>query len=90
MLSCEISVRLSFSAASTRSNENMLFVFIRDQRIPRENMANFVVNIVQFLTVQGCLQTMGLLPDTYNCGLCIRWECRERFPRHHFSKETAS
>ena len=24
---------------------------------------------------------MGLLPDTYNCGLHIRRECRERFPR---------
>ena len=28
----------------------------------------------------GC--PMGLLPDTYNCGLRIRRECRERFPRH--------
>ena len=26
---------------------------------------------------------MGLLPDTHNCGLCMRQECRERFPRHH-------
>ena len=25
---------------------------------------------------------MGLLPDTQNCGLRIRRECRERFPRH--------
>ena len=25
---------------------------------------------------------MGLLPDTQNCVLCMRWECRERFPRH--------
>ena len=24
----------------------------------------------------------GLLPDTQNCGLCMRRECRERFPRH--------
>ena len=27
--------------------------------------------------------TMGLLPDTPNCGLRMRRECRERFPRHH-------
>ena len=26
---------------------------------------------------------MGLLPDTQNCGLCMRWECWERVPRHH-------
>ena len=26
---------------------------------------------------------MGLLPDTQNCGLRMRRECRERFPRHH-------
>ena len=25
--------------------------------------------------------SMGLLPDMYNYGLCMRWECRERFPR---------
>ena len=25
---------------------------------------------------------MGLLPDTQNYGLCMRWECWERFPRH--------
>ena len=26
---------------------------------------------------------MDLLPDTYNCGLCMRRECREHFFRHH-------
>ena len=26
--------------------------------------------------------TMGLLSDTWNCGLRIRRECRERFVRH--------
>ena len=25
---------------------------------------------------------MGLLPDAQNCGLCMSWECRERFPHH--------
>ena len=25
---------------------------------------------------------MSLIPDTQNCGLCMRRECRERFPRH--------
>ena len=25
---------------------------------------------------------MGLLPDTENCGLRMRRECRERFPRY--------
>ena len=25
---------------------------------------------------------MGLLPDTWNCGLRMCWEYRERFPRH--------
>ena len=28
------------------------------------------------------VNTMGLLPDTWNCGLCMRRECREPFPRH--------
>ena len=28
------------------------------------------------------LNNMGLLPDTQNCGLRMRRECRERFPCH--------
>ena len=30
---------------------------------------------------------MGLLPDTYNCGLRMRRECRERNPRHRLKRE---
>ena len=33
---------------------------------------------------------MGLLPDTLNCGLRMRRECRERFPSPPTSKETTS
>ena len=29
---------------------------------------------------------MGLLPDTQNCGLRMRRECRERFPRHRLQR----
>ena len=31
--------------------------------------------------------TMGLLPDTHNCGLSMRRECREHFPRHRFQRK---
>ena len=30
---------------------------------------------------------MGLLPDTSNCGLCMRRECRERFPRRRIQRK---
>ena len=30
---------------------------------------------------------MGLLPDTQNCGLCMRRECREHFPRHWLQRK---
>ena len=30
---------------------------------------------------------MGLLPDTLSCGLRMRRECRERFPRHRLQRE---
>ena len=33
------------------------------------------------------LQTMGLSPDTQNCWLCMRPECRERFPRHRLQRK---
>ena len=29
---------------------------------------------------------MGLLTDTQNCRLCMRRECRERFPRHRLQR----
>ena len=34
--------------------------------------------------------TMGLLTDTYNCGLRMHMEYRERFPPPPTSKETVS
>ena len=30
---------------------------------------------------------MGLLPDTQNCGLHMRQECRKRFPRHRLQRK---
>ena len=31
--------------------------------------------------------TMDLLPDTWNCGLCMRRECREHFTRHRLQRK---
>ena len=33
-----------------------------------------------------CTLTIGLLPDTYNCGLHMRRECREHFPPHRLQR----
>ena len=33
------------------------------------------------------LHSMGLLPDTENCGLRMHRECRERFPRHRIQSK---
>ena len=33
-------------------------------------------------------QCMGLLPDTYNCGLCMHRECRERFPHQGLQRKS--
>ena len=30
---------------------------------------------------------MDLLPDTQNCGLRMRWGCRERFPRYRLQRK---
>ena len=38
--------------------------------------------VKQQYPVYGYNSAMGLLPDTYNCGLRMHRECRERFPRH--------
>ena len=34
-----------------------------------------------FELIVSIYHTLGLLPDTYICGLLMRRECRERFPR---------
>ena len=34
-----------------------------------------------------CLCGMGLLPDTWSCGLRMRRECSERFPRHRLQRK---
>ena len=41
-------------------------------------------------TVRIPTSRMGLLPDTENCRLRMRRECRERFPLQPISKESAS
>ena len=42
------------------------------------------VIVVDDLVTQGSMTSdaMGLLPDTQTCGLRMRRECRESFPRH--------
>ena len=37
--------------------------------------------------VEDVFVVMGLLPDTQNCGLRMRQECRERFPRHRLQRK---
>ena len=57
----------------------------------------FINGLLQYKQVI-CIRTyawnnmiaMGLLPDTENCRLRMRRECRERFPPPPISKETAS
>ena len=36
---------------------------------------------------QGKRWTIGLLPDTQNCGLRMRGDCRERFSRHRLQRK---
>ena len=39
------------------------------------------------ISVKRPIAYMGLLPDTWNCWLRMRWECRERFPRHRLQRK---
>ena len=43
--------------------------------------------VLNFTYVHNNASIMGLLPDTENCGLRMRRECRERFPRHRFQRK---
>ena len=42
----------------------------------------------RFISKLSYLCFMGLSLDTQNCGLRMRWECRERFPRHRLKRKT--
>ena len=41
----------------------------------------------QYLANNNILNGMGFLPDTQNCGLRMRRECRERFHRHRLQRK---
>ena len=41
-----------------------------------------VLIVYRFLRYPRCSHSMGLLPDTSNCGLSMRPECRQHSPRH--------
>ena len=47
----------------------------------------FVGCIYPYSYSQRWLHSMGLLPDTQNCGLRMRQECRERFPGHRLQRK---
>ena len=42
---------------------------------------------IQATCIRFLLWCMGLLPDTKNCGLCLRREWRERFTRHWLQRK---
>ena len=48
----------------------------------RLNSIKVIALIILRMTQQLCCHGMGHLPDTYNYGLRMHRECRERFPRH--------
>ena len=60
---------------------NYVIFLTQDNCIWNVTTAEFIFPVRTFDNRQ-CLETMGLLPDTENCGLCMRRECRERFLRH--------
>ena len=47
------------------------------------------IDIIELLPSQCSMlfTTMDLLPDTQNCGLRMRRECRERFPCHRLQRK---
>ena len=43
--------------------------------------------IISHTMVSQTSPSMDLLPDTWNCGLRMRRECRKRFPRHQLQRK---
>ena len=59
-----------------------------------ENRVEINVSFYRFVVIDAtetdpfCQQMpMGLLPDTEKCRLCMRRDCRERFPRHRLQRK---
>ena len=61
----------------------------RDSHIHRKMklISEVVFSISYIISGFWWLFSMGLLPDTLNCGLRMRRECRERFPRHRLQRK---
>ena len=58
------------------------------QPILQTHLCNWTLILVSALHRQmDSLTPMGLLPDTYNCGLRMRRGSRERFPRHRLQRK---
>ena len=46
-----------------------------------------IIHGIDVRYAMGWLVSMGLLPDTENCGLHMRRKCWERFPRHRLQRK---
>ena len=55
----------------------------------RKSNINFDMNDASMIVALRIVYVlnMDLFPDTHNCGLRMRQECRERFPRHRFQRK---
>ena len=53
------------------------------------NISGFLIfTEISYIAIQDRHCTpMGLLPDMWNCGLCMRQKCRERFPRRWLQRK---
>ena len=51
-------------------------------------MGNNIYCSVWMILLKLSQTSMGLLPDTWNCRLRMRRECRERFPRYGFQRKS--
>ena len=51
------------------------------------NTLLIIVHAIRHISQSPLLVTMGLLPNAQNCGLRMRRECRERFPRHRLQRK---
>ena len=78
--------------SSWRYRHGIVLLSVCDGYIARRTYCGLLLAVVIYVRswpvgILLAVCPMDLLPDTQNCALRMRWECRERFPRHRLQSK---
>ena len=82
----QVSIESDHEQATSHYSKECLVYLSIDMTLGLEEWDRFICSYVPRL-IHSTLMSMGLIPNTQNCGFRMRRECREPFPRHRLQKK---